>query len=72
MPKTTTKQPVIAVERTENGKPKNGSKPALSRRKKHKPFDQMTLEELTLFGFQLAHEQHQQKLSEQEDDSVHA
>lgn len=71
MPKNTTETSVITSQHTANGKPANGAK----RKLRHKPFDQMTLEELTLFGFQLAYEQHQQQLSEQAgeqtDEQVH-
>jgi hypothetical protein len=61
MPKNLAKQPAKTARRASNGKPENRAKRALNRKKRHKPFGQMTLEELTLFGFQLAYEQHQQR-----------
>ena len=72
MPKAPAKQQTKPAPHAAKRKPEEAAPRALNGVKKHKPFNQMTLEELTLFGFQLAYEQHQQKLSEQADGSVHA
>ena len=72
MPKTTTKKLTTIGKHAANGKPAKRTKRASARKPQHKPLDQMTLEELTLFGFQLAYEQHQQQLSKQADEQVHA
>lgn len=72
MPKTTNKHSVKTLNQAANGQPENGAKPKRPRRKKHKPFDEMTLEELTIYGFQLAYDSHQRRLREQQqDDTVH-
>ena len=62
MPKNTKKRPVKMASHTAN---RNGAKPAPNRRKRRKPLSQMTLEELTVPGFQLAYDERQQELNGQ-------
>lgn len=73
MPKIATKQPTKPAKHATNEQSKNGVKPARKRRQKHKPFDEMTLEELTVYAFQLAYERHQRELrAQQKNGPVHA